>query len=191
MKLIVGLGNPGESYKLTRHNIGFLVIDRILKKLNISFDKSKFEGKYAIIDDLIIAKPDTYMNNSGQFVAAISRFYKIQPSDILVIHDEKDFEIGQAQIKIGGSSAGHNGVENVRVQLNSNEFKKLRIGIGKDPVIPLKEYVLSKFEIRELEILENVIEISAEASLSFAYNDIKVVMEKFNVNKKKKNNISS
>ncbi|WP_029512770.1 aminoacyl-tRNA hydrolase [Mycoplasmopsis iners] len=187
MKLIVGLGNPGKQYEFTRHNVGFLVVDKILKNLNLSLNKEKFNGKFVLADDLIIAKPETYMNNSGYFVQVLSNFYKIDPSDIMVIYDDKDFDLGQAAIKIGGSSAGHNGVESIRTQLSSNEFKKMRIGIGKSETLPLKDYVLSNFKQNELPVLSEVINLAAEAAVSFGFNDIKTVMDKFNVNRKKKN----
>ncbi|UUM19254.1 aminoacyl-tRNA hydrolase [Mycoplasma sp. 1018B] len=185
MKMIVGLGNPGSKYKNTRHNVGFFVIDKILEKYNLSLNKEKFEGEYVIVDDLLIAKPLTFMNNSGEFIYNISKFYKINPADIMVIHDEKDFEIGNAQIKISGSSAGHNGIESIIKKFPNNDFKRLRIGIGRDFNIALKDYVLQNFKKEELEKLQNIIEIAADAALSFAFNDIKIVMEKFNVNKKK------
>ncbi|EGV00583.1 aminoacyl-tRNA hydrolase [Mycoplasmopsis columbina] len=187
MKLIVGLGNPGKEYQFTRHNAGYLVIDKILNKLDLKLNKEKFNGRFVLTDDLIIAKPETYMNNSGMFVQNLCQFYKINPSDVIVIYDEKDFELGQAAIKIGGSSAGHNGIESVRVQLNNNEFKRLRIGIGSSRTIPLRNYVLSNFTLEEMPIFEEVANVAADAAISFAFNDIKVVMDKFNVNRKKKN----
>ncbi|WP_027120525.1 aminoacyl-tRNA hydrolase [Mycoplasmopsis lipofaciens] len=185
MKLIVGLGNPGLEYKFTRHNAGFLVIDKILEKLNLKLNKEKFNGKFVVAEDMIIAKPLTYMNNSGDFVQAISHFYKIDPTDIMVIHDEKDFNLGHAAIKIGGSSAGHNGIQSIVTKLNNNEFKKMRIGIGRDKKIELKKYVLMPFKPEEMPIFESIAEISADAAISFVYNDFRTVMEKYNINRKK------
>ena len=186
MKLIVGLGNPGDEYKYTRHNVGFLAIDKICEKLKITLNKEKFNGIYASIDDMIVAKPLTYMNKSGEFVQALAHFYKIDSGDILVIYDEKDFGLGQAAIKIGGSSAGHNGVQNILDNLKSNEFKRLRIGIGRNMKIQLKNYVLGHFSAKDMEVLEKVLEISADAAISFVYNDIQIVMDRFNINRKKK-----
>ncbi|TNK94880.1 aminoacyl-tRNA hydrolase, partial [Mycoplasmopsis pullorum] len=113
MRIIVGLGNPGDRYKFTRHNVGFLVIDKMCQKLGVELDKKKFNGEYTKVDDLIIARPNTYMNNSGEFVSALATFFKVSPDDIMIIHDEKDFALGQASLKIGGSDAGHNGIKSV------------------------------------------------------------------------------
>ncbi|QSF13506.1 aminoacyl-tRNA hydrolase [Mycoplasma sp. Mirounga ES2805-ORL] len=185
MKLVVGLGNPGKEYQFTRHNSGFLVIDKILEKLNTSLNKEKFNGQFVVTEDVIIAKPLTFMNNSGEFVQAIAKYFKILSSDIMIIYDEKDFNLGQAAIKIGGSTAGHNGVISVEKHLGSNDFKKMRIGIGRDSAVPLRDYVLSKFSKDEMIEFEEIANVAADAAISFVYNDIKTVMEKFNVNRKK------
>ncbi|VEU75618.1 peptidyl-tRNA hydrolase [Mycoplasmopsis maculosa] len=185
MKLIVGLGNPGDHYRYTRHNAGFLAIDKICEKLgNIQLNKEKFNGKFAVIDDVIIAKPYTYMNLSGDFIYSLANFYKIDSSDIMIIFDEKDYEIGKAAIKIGGSSAGHNGVQSVINHFKDNDFKRLRIGIGNRGELELKDFVLSNFKPGEFQLLEKVLEKSAEAAISFIYNDINIVINSFNSNKK-------
>ncbi|WP_027334605.1 aminoacyl-tRNA hydrolase [Mycoplasmopsis felifaucium] len=185
MKLIVGLGNPGESYKFTRHNVGFLAVDKICQKNNITLNKEKFNGEFVICDDVIIARPLTYMNNSGDFVYALANFYKIDSSDIIVIYDEKDFKIGQAAIKIGGSSGGHNGIQSIMNHFKTNDFKRLRVGIGTSKTVPLRNYVLSNFTIDEFKIIEPVLELASEAAMSFVFNDINTVMNNFNVNRKK------
>ncbi|MEE3928260.1 aminoacyl-tRNA hydrolase [Mycoplasmopsis ciconiae] len=185
MRLIVGLGNPGEQYKFTRHNVGFLVIDKITKKLNINLTKNKFNGEFEKVDDLIIAKPLTYMNKSGEFIQSLCNFYKISWDDVLVIHDEKDFNVGQASIKIGGSDAGHNGIKSVTQCLNNPNYKRIRIGIGKSNVVPLKDYVLQNFSTEEMKVLEPVLDLAAEAAISFAFNDINTVMNSFNQLRKK------
>ncbi|UUD35248.1 aminoacyl-tRNA hydrolase [Mycoplasmopsis caviae] len=186
MKLIVGLGNPGSQYRFTRHNVGFLAIDKLCSNFNLTLTKEKFNGYYAKTEDFILAKPATYMNNSGEFVQAVASFYKINPADILVIHDEKDYEIGQAAIKIGGSSAGHNGVQSIINSLGNSEFKRLRIGIGKDVKKELKDYVLSNFTSDQMLVIEQVLAIAVKAAISFVYNDIKIVMNNFNVHRKGK-----
>lgn len=185
MKLIVGLGNPGQKYKYTRHNAGFLAIDKICEKYNLELSKKKFEGEFVVSDDFILAKPLTYMNNSGQFISEIANFFKINSSDIMVIHDDKDFKIGQAAIKIGGRDAGHNGIANVIQHFKTNDFKRLRIGIANDKNMKLKDFVLSKFEPEEIKTLELVLEEVAETAISFVYNDIATVINKFNINKKR------
>ncbi|WP_029905920.1 aminoacyl-tRNA hydrolase [Mycoplasmopsis opalescens] len=179
MKLIVGLGNPGEEYKFTRHNSGFLVIDKICEKLNITLNKNRFNGEFTTIDGAIIAKPLTFMNKSGDFIIQIANYYKINSDDIMVIYDDKDFKIGQASIKIGGSAANHNGILNIMEHFKSNDFKKLRIGIGA-PTSPMKDYVLSNFKNAEMARIEMVFEKAADAAISFVYNDIRYIMEKFN-----------
>ncbi|QBF34976.1 aminoacyl-tRNA hydrolase [Mycoplasmopsis phocirhinis] len=180
MKLIVGLGNIGNEYKFTRHNAGFLVIDKLIEKTGIKLNKDKFNGKFGIGDGFIVAKPSTYMNKSGEFIHALCNFYKIDSSDVMIIYDEKDFKLGQAAIKIGGSSAGHNGVKNVLHFFPCNDFKRLRIGIGRDMNIELKNWVLSNFSALEMNIIEKVCSVAADAALSFVFNDIKTVIEKFN-----------
>ncbi|MGV2392624.1 UNVERIFIED_CONTAM: aminoacyl-tRNA hydrolase [Campylobacter lari] len=186
MKLIVGLGNPGDRYKYTRHNAGFLAIDKICEKLNgVVLNKEKFNGRYAIVEDFIIAKPYTYMNLSGDFIQALANYYKIDSNDIIVIYDEKDYDLGKAAIKIGGSSGGHNGIQSVINHFSSNDFKRLRIGIGNRGSMELKDYVLSMFKRDELIILDSVLEKVAEAAISFVYNDINVVINNFNQNRKK------
>ncbi|WP_406617105.1 aminoacyl-tRNA hydrolase [Mycoplasmopsis adleri] len=186
MKMIVGLGNPGETYKFTRHNSGFLAIDKICEKTKVELNKEKFNGVFAICDGFILAKPLTYMNLSGDFIYPLANFYKIDPSDILVIYDDKDFKVGQAAIKIGGSSAGHNGIQSIMNHFKSNDFKRLRIGIGNDNKEPLRDFVLSKFTPDEFHLLEPVLEDVADAALSFVYNDINTVINDFNAKRKKK-----
>ncbi|WP_322962587.1 aminoacyl-tRNA hydrolase [Mycoplasmopsis cynos] len=183
MKLIVGLGNPGLKYKYTRHNVGFLVIDRICQKLNITLNKTKFNGEYVKIDDLVIAKPMTYMNLSGNFVHQIADFFKIDSSDIFVIHDEKDIELGRASIKVGGSGGSHNGVKNIIEQLKKDDFKRLKVGIKIPYVGELKDFVLGRFSEEEIKIIEKIIEKSADAAITFGFNDINTIMNKFNTKK--------
>ncbi|AMD81593.1 peptidyl-tRNA hydrolase [Mycoplasmopsis canis PG 14] len=184
MKLIVGLGNPGNEYKFTRHNAGFLVIDRICKKLNITLNKSKFNGEYAKVDELIVAKPLTYMNLSGNFIQQLSEFFKIDSSDILVIHDEKDIDLGKASIKVGGSAGSHNGIKSIVTQLgNKQDFKRMKIGIKKAFNGELKDFVLGKFTEEEILIIDKVIEKAADAAILYGFNDIYTVMNKFNTKK--------
>ncbi|VEU78124.1 aminoacyl-tRNA hydrolase [Mycoplasmopsis columbinasalis] len=187
MKLIVGLGNPGTLYEFNRHNAGYLVVDKLLERLNLKLNKEKFNGRYVIGDDVIIAKPETYMNRSGFFVQNLLNFYKIDSTNLMVIYDDKDFELGQAAIKIGGSSAGHNGIQSIVDQLGKNDFKRMRIGIGRSDVIPLRDYVLQNFKQEEISDFETVANIACDAAIQFIYNDINQVMEKFNALRRKKN----
>lgn len=160
MKLIVGLGNPGEEYKNTRHNIGFHYLDLIAKSLNITNFKEKFNGLYArdkyMGEDVILLKPLSYMNLSGEVVIKFKEYFKIKPEDIFVIHDDLDMPVGRIKLKENGSSGGHNGIKNIILNLNTEKFKRLKIGISKDKNIETKEYVLGKFQKDELERLDNI-----------------------------------
>ena len=143
MRIIIGLGNPGEKYKLTRHNIGFMAIDALAKKLEIGWEKSKkLNAEIAKNKEVILVKPLTYMNNSGETVQAILKYYKVPPltkgaegdlKDILtVIHDDIDIELGKYKIAIDSRAAGHNGVQSIIDQLGSKKFSRYRLGIRSD-----------------------------------------------------------
>ena len=158
MKLIVGLGNIGEEYKLTRHNIGFIVIDEILKDINYStINKPAFKGLLYKFNDYLFLKPLTYMNLSGESVVAVKNFYKIDNDDIIVIHDDLDLRLGALRFKKGGGSGGHNGLKSIDSHIG-NDYHRIRIGIGrpqnKDEVV---DFVLSNFSNEELEKLQNTI----------------------------------
>lgn len=185
MKLIVGLGNNGPIYKNTRHNVGFQVIDAIANKMNIKLVKEKFGALYYANDDFILMKPISYMNLSGESVAKIVQFYKINSKDILVICDDLDTELGRAKIKLSNSSGGHNGVKSVIEQIKTPNFYRLKIGIGR-PVnkkIQISDYVLGKFSSKEMETIEQVVEQASEAAISIIYNGINYVINNFNKKK--------
>lgn len=157
MKLIVGLGNPGKEYASTRHNIGFEAVDAFAKECKASFKtEKKFHAEIAETridsEKVIIAKPITFMNLSGDAVQVLKSFYKLSNSDILVIHDEMDFAPGTFAFSIGRNPAGHNGVESIQKVLGTKEFARLRLGIGRPTVETKEDYVLSKFskEVRSL-----------------------------------------
>ena len=160
MKLIVGLGNPGKEYEKTRHNIGFIFIDALAKKLNISIDKEKFSGLYTTTiingEKVVLLKPLSYMNLSGEVVIRFKEFYKIDIKDILVISDDLDMEFGKIRLRQNGSSGGHNGLKNIELHLHSSEYKRLKIGISNNKMIDTKDYVLGKFSEQEREIIENL-----------------------------------
>lgn len=147
MKLIVGLGNPGEKYTKTRHNIGFCVIDNMAQKEGIGFDfDQKSESEVGEIAEAKLAKPQTFMNNSGEAVSKIKNFYKIDDDDIIIIHDDVDLEIGKIRISLGGSSAGHKGVQSIIDHLGTDNFWRVRVGVGRDEKIPTEDWVLMNFE---------------------------------------------
>jgi peptidyl-tRNA hydrolase, PTH1 family len=150
--LVAGLGNPGREYEQTRHNVGWLVADELARRHDGSF-RSKFSGRVAEVrfGDLRLAllKPETYMNESGRSVGAAARFYKLPPEQTLLVHDDVDLEEGRLQARLGGGLAGHNGLRSIAQHLGTNDFLRLRIGVGRpgrgDPR-PVADYVLSPFE---------------------------------------------
>jgi len=149
--LVVGLGNPGREYARNRHNVGWLIVDELARRHGGSW-KGKFSGQLAEIrldgHKLALLKPETYMNESGKSVGAAARFFKLDPDAVLVVHDEGDFDLGRLQLRIGGGSAGHNGLRSIAQHLRSPDFMRLRVGVGRpergDPR-PLADYVLSDF----------------------------------------------
>ena len=158
MKLIVGLGNPGLEYVNTRHNIGFVILEKFMDTKGLKLDKEKFDGIYTIDgvgeDRVIYLEPMTFMNLSGDSVRQIADFYKIDTSDILVVYDDKDIKLGDLRVKKQGSSAGHNGIKSIINQLGTDEFNRLRIGIGSNPKMQTSDYVLGKFTAQEKEVLD-------------------------------------
>jgi peptidyl-tRNA hydrolase, PTH1 family len=150
--LVVGLGNPGREYARNRHNAGQMVLDELARRHGGSW-KSKFSGQLAEIrldgHKVALLKPETFMNESGRSVGAAARFYKVEPAEVLVVHDEGDFDLGRLELKSGGGLAGHNGLRSIAQHLKTQDFLRLRIGVGRpergDPR-PLADYVLSDFE---------------------------------------------
>ena len=150
--LVVGLGNPGREYERTRHNVGWLVADELARRHGGSF-RSKFSGRIAEVRaaerKLALLKPETYMNESGRSVGAAARFYKVPPEQTLLVHDDVDLEEGRLQARLGGGLAGHNGLRSIAQHLGTNDFLRLRIGVGRpgrgDPR-SVADYVLSPFD---------------------------------------------
>jgi PTH1 family peptidyl-tRNA hydrolase len=150
--LVVGLGNPGREYARNRHNVGHLVVDELARRHDGSW-RSKFSGQLAEIrldgHKLALLKPETYMNESGQSVGAAMRFFKLEPDAVLVVHDEGDLDRGRLQLRLGGGLGGHNGLKSIAAHLKTNDFLRLRVGVGRpgrgDPR-PLADYVLADFE---------------------------------------------
>jgi PTH1 family peptidyl-tRNA hydrolase len=150
--LVVGLGNPGREYASNRHNAGAMVADELARRHGGSW-RSKFSGQVAEIrldgHKVALLKPETFMNESGRAVGAAARFYKLEPREVLIVHDEGDFDLGRLELKLGGGLAGHNGLRSIAQHLKSQDFLRLRIGVGRpergDPR-PLADYVLSDFE---------------------------------------------
>ena len=171
MKLIVGLGNPGPEYMKTRHNLGFIVLDYTLDKLGLKFEKNKFDAMltiYGVGDDRVIfAEPTTFMNLSGTAVKQIIDFYKIKPEELLVVYDDKDLEVGETRIRKKGSSAGHNGIKDIINKVGTDEFNRLRIGVGSDSRINTADYVLGKFTKEQNELIESKLDTYADLIIDF------------------------
>ena len=187
MKLIVGLGNPGIKYDKTRHNVGFMVIDRIAKKLNVVLSNHEFNGFFYHNSDFILAKPNTYMNLSGNFVLQIANYYKINAKDILIIRDDLDTSLGQAKIKLSGGAGGHNGMKHIINSFSSEEMAQLKLGIDrpKNKAMEIASYVLADFDNDEKEVIDLVIDKAADAAISCIYNGYRNVMNNFNYQRKK------
>jgi PTH1 family peptidyl-tRNA hydrolase len=207
MKLVVGLGNPGEKYENTRHNIGFEVANRLAEaawKINKKFNAEISEGKIGR-EKIIFLKPQTFMNNSGRAVAAAAGFYKIKPADILVIHDDIDLPLGKIRIKKDGSSGGHRGIESIIAALGSENFLRLKIGLrpglrprgaqapeggphGPEGVAPearpknfdAAKFVLKKFSKKEKKTVEETIKKATEAAALILSGDTPRAMNLFN-----------
>ena len=183
--LIVGLGNPGLDYEKTRHNVGFMCIDKILQSQTLFLNHNKFNGQYTIVnnqeDQIFLAKPMTYMNNSGQFVYELCKFYKIYSQNILVIYDDIDTEVGKIRIRNKGSSGGQNGIKNIIQCMGTEKIKRIRIGIGK-PINNLVHHVLTKFNKEEFEKVSIAIEKAKSACIDFMNHiNFDNIMNKFNV----------
>jgi PTH1 family peptidyl-tRNA hydrolase len=153
--LVVGLGNPGREYARNRHNVGWMVVDELARRHDGSW-RSKFSGQLAEVrldgHKVALLKPETYMNESGRSIAAAASFFKVDPDSVLIVHDESDLERGRLQLRLGGGLAGHNGLRSIAQHLKTQDFLRLRVGVGRpergDPR-PLADYVLSNFEPHE------------------------------------------
>ncbi|VWL85632.1 aminoacyl-tRNA hydrolase [Oceanivirga miroungae] len=155
MKLIVGLGNKGQEYENTRHNIGFIFIDSYLEEKNLHrFKREGFKAEYVKKDDVIFLKPLTYMNLSGTSIREIMNFYKLKSKDIYVIYDDKDIDLGKIRIRDKGSSAGHNGIKNILSNVG-DDFIRIKVGIGSKKEYDTISYVLGKFDKEEMEVIDS------------------------------------
>jgi len=162
MKLIVGLGNFEDKYLFTRHNVGFMVVDFFVQLNNQSFKTDK-KLKSAIAkfkfndEDIIVIKPLTYMNSSGEAVIAVMNFYKIETKDVLIIYDDISLDLGKLRFRASGSDGGHNGIKSIIRHLGTKDFDRLKVGIGPQPNIPSEAFVLQNFAKTEMELLKVVI----------------------------------
>lgn len=185
--LVVGLGNPGREYRDTRHNIGFMAVDQIAKALNVRLMKvqskaimgiAAFEGK-----KIVLAKPQTYMNLSGQSVSGLLRFYKIPIQQMIVVHDDLDLPLGTLRMRPAGGSAGQKGLGSIIQQLATQDFPRLRLGIGRPPGrMDAADYVLQDFAANEQEVLKAVFDQSVQAVQTFIQYGLERAMNQFNGN---------
>lgn len=213
MKLIIGLGNPGEKYEKTRHNLGFMVLEHFLKDFELEkntqwTDNKKFKSDIAEIEwsskarsrsarqqgtpnweKVILVKPKTYMNNSGLAVSLLTTYYKLPTTDVFIIHDELDLPLGSMKIRLGGSSAGHNGVSSIIETLGTDKFWRIRLGIGTEKVIEkmakhkvknTEDYVLSSFSGQEKGKIKNLVKNATSALKEILENGEQSAMNQFN-----------
>ncbi len=177
MRIIAGLGNPGEKYKKTRHNLGFLILEKIAVKKGIVFRlEPHYESRFAEMGNLEnrikLVEPQTFMNDSGRAIAKCKDYWKVDSEDIWIVHDDVDLEFGKVRIVLGGSSAGHKGVQSIIKEIGES-FWRIRIGIGKSDKIPTDDWVLMNFEKGESEKLEPLVDKVASLVLDFLSNEIK------------------
>jgi peptidyl-tRNA hydrolase, PTH1 family len=182
--LVAGLGNPGRQYERTRHNVGWMVVDELARRRDGSF-RSKFAGQLAEVRDgelrLALLKPETYMNVSGRSVSEAARFFKVEPGALLVVHDDVDLEPGRLQARLGGGLAGHNGLRSIAEVLGTQEFLRLRIGVGRPARgdrRPVADYVLSAFE-PDVDV-DSLVSRAADAVEAMARDGLEAAQSRYN-----------
>lgn len=180
MLYIVGLGNYGEIYKKNRHNAGWIFLDYLSKKINCSYKKGKGDYAYAQCKDFILFKPLTYMNISGIVVKQIVEHYRISLSQLIIVYDDADLEIGVIKFKLRGSAGSHNGMKSVIYYLRSEDVPRIRIGIGKNPSMPLREWVLSDFTDEEINVLYDRFEKVYSGLLLYDKGEVEKAMQIIN-----------
>lgn len=187
MKLIVGLGNPTPQYDKTRHNVGFAVIDHLMNEYGIALDTAKHKGFYGkgriAGESVILLKPMTYMNLSGESVVQVANYYKVAPKDVIVVYDDINLDVGRLRIREKGSAGGHNGIKNIIAHLGTDEFPRIRVGVGmKPPKMDLADYVLSRFSKEEEALMEEGYERAAKAMELMVEDEISQAMNLYNGN---------
>ena len=186
MYLVAGLGNPGKQYDMTRHNIGFHTIDYIADELGVKIKKLKYKSIYGECDingeKVILVKPQTYMNLSGESISEFVKFFKIPTENVIIISDDIALETGRIRIRKKGSAGGHNGLKNIIYMLNSENFNRIRIGVGAPthPDYDLKDFVLGRFTKEEIPVLEESIIKSYKAVVEIIKRGADSAMNKFN-----------
>ena len=185
MKLIIGLGNPGTEYARTRHNIGFEAVDALASAYNINVNKNKFKGLFGEGfvggEKVILIKPQTYMNLSGESIISFISWHKVQPKDILVIYDDVSLAPGKLRIRQKGSAGGHNGIKSIIQHLGTDEFQRIKIGVGEKPNgWDLADYVLNRFSNSELKLMDTIMEDVTGATQMIIEKGIQEAMNAYN-----------
>jgi PTH1 family peptidyl-tRNA hydrolase len=184
IKLVVGLGNPGSKYEGTRHNIGFELVDRLAEGGSRAIFSSKFEGQSAEIEidyrRALLLKPQTFMNLSGRSVGQAARFYKLPASDLLVVCDDLSLPVGKLRLRPGGSDGGQKGLRDIAAQLGTEQFPRLRIGIGENEGVDAADYVLSRFRSTERNAIEDALILASQAVAVWVTQGIDAAMNRFN-----------
>ncbi|HCP91029.1 MAG TPA: aminoacyl-tRNA hydrolase [Spartobacteria bacterium] len=181
IRLVAGLGNPGPEYASTRHNVGFLVVDRLAEQFGSTWERStKWDAVVTKYGEVFLLKPMSFMNRSGHPLFAVAQFYKIDPAEILVVLDDFALPLGRVRLRAGGSPGGHNGLESIMVQFGTEEIPRLRIGIGAAPSAGSVDYVLSRFFEEEKPLVRSTIDRAAEAVKCAIDNGLVSAMNTFN-----------
>ena len=185
MKLIIGLGNPGKEYERTRHNTGFMVLDRLSEKLNIEMTQNKFKGLYGKGkykgEDVLLLKPQTYMNLSGESVRQVMDFFKINQEDILVVYDDLDMPVGKLRLRQSGSAGGHNGIKNIIQELGTQKFVRIKVGVGAKPQgWDLADYVLGRFGSEDRKLVDEAQDRACKAVELILSDGPDAAMNEFN-----------
>ena len=187
IRLLVGLGNPGREYENTRHNAGFMILNRLAARLEAKFaNERKFEGHLARAGSLFLLKPQTFMNLSGRSVAAVCRFYQIEPAEVLVVYDDVALPEGKLRLRASGSAGGHNGMRSLIACLGTDQFPRLRFGVGASDGKSLVGHVLGAFDPASLEGLDKSLENAVEAASMCALRGLTAAMNHFNREEKPK-----
>lgn len=187
VRLIVGLGNPGKDYAETRHNVGFMVLDRLARHFGSEWKNEKArKGELAAGPGVLLVKPQTYMNTSGECVGALMRYFKFEPEQVLVIYDDIAFPVGTLRLRAGGSAGGHNGMKSLIAHLGTEKFPRIRIGIGVPGQKDMIGHVLGKFAPAERPLLEESLDKAQAATLTLLHEGFEAAANRFNSHKEKK-----
>ena len=181
MRMIVGLGNPGNRFQYTRHNVGFMAVDGFSRRLGINITDLKFKALVGKKGDLLLVKPQTFMNLSGESVMPLMNYFKIEPQDLMVVYDDMDIPLGELRIKPKGSAGGHNGMKSIIEQLGREDFPRIRIGISRpDPTRDVVDYVLRIFSKEEMPTITDTLIRAVDALETWVGEGLDSAMNKYN-----------